>query len=132
MKSFFKTFFSGILIIICLPLIAVLLALGVVVCAIAFVVVGIRSIIVFFSGGKPFGDLKEDVLAKQIIRNRQETALAATQPQYINPQIQPQFPQESQSEPIEATNEINNPFEKYEDTLKDIPSNNNDNEGGNL
>ncbi len=79
MASFFKTFFLGMLITILLPFIAALFALFFVYCLIVFIYTAIRSIIVYFSGGRPFGDLPEDVKAKEIIAKR--LADSATPPQ---------------------------------------------------
>lgn len=73
MSSFFKTFFLGILITVLLPLILVLLAIFFVYCLIVFIIMGIRNIIVFFSGGSPNGDLPEDIQAKRIIARKQES-----------------------------------------------------------
>ncbi len=79
MASFFKTFFLGILVTILLPLIAVVLALFFVYCLLVFLYMSIKCIIIFFSGGAPMGDLKEDIEAKDILKKR---AAAINQPLY--------------------------------------------------
>lgn len=81
MASFFKTFFMGMLITILLPLIAAIFAIFFLYCLIVFIYTAIRSIIVYFSGGRPFGDLPEDVKAKEIISKRLADSAATIQPQ---------------------------------------------------
>ena len=71
MLGFFKIFGRGVLTVVLLPFIALLLALYFVYCIIIFVYIGIRSIIVFFAGGSPLGDLPEDVEAKRIIMEKE-------------------------------------------------------------
>ncbi len=44
----------------------------------------IRVVIIYFAGGKPLGDLPEDVKAKEIIAKRFETAATAQAPQMGN------------------------------------------------
>lgn len=73
MLGFIKIFLQGILYVIFLPLILLVLALYAVYCIFVFIYISIRSIIVFFMGGTPLGDLPEDVEAKRILMER-ETA----------------------------------------------------------
>lgn len=80
MASFFKTFFLGMLITLLLPFIAVLFAIFFVYCLIVFIYMAIRSIIIYFAGGRPLGDLPEDVKAKELIAKRFETQNANAQP----------------------------------------------------
>ena len=79
MASFFKTFFLGILVTLLLPLIAVVLVLFFIYCLLVFLYMSIKCIIIFFSGGAPMGDLKEDIEAKDILKKR---AAAINQPIY--------------------------------------------------
>ena len=72
MLGFLKIFLQGILYVVLSPLILLTLALYAVYCLIAFIYIAIRSIIVFFMGGTPLGDLPEDVEAKRILMERQE------------------------------------------------------------
>ncbi len=80
MASFFKTFFLGMLITLLLPFIALLFAIFFVYCLIVFIYMSIRSIIIYFAGGRPLGDLPEDVKAKELIAKRFETQAANAQP----------------------------------------------------
>lgn len=73
MLGFIKIFLQGILYVVFLPLILLVLALYAVYCIFVFIYISIRSIIVFFMGGTPLGDLPEDVEAKRILMER-ETA----------------------------------------------------------
>lgn len=73
MLGFIKIFLQGILYVVLLPLILLVLALYAVYCIFVFIYISIRSIIVFFMGGTPLGDLPEDVEAKRILMER-ETA----------------------------------------------------------
>lgn len=73
MLGFIKIFLQGILYVVFLPLILLVLALYAVYCVFVFIYISIRSIIVFFMGGTPLGDLPEDVEAKRILMER-ETA----------------------------------------------------------
>lgn len=70
MLGFIKIFLQGILYVIFLPLILLVLALYAVYCVFIFIYISIRSIIVFFMGGTPLGDLPEDVEAKRILMER--------------------------------------------------------------
>lgn len=70
MFGFLKVFLEGILYIILLPVIVLLLALYAVYCLVMFIYIGVRSLIVFFMGGTPLGDLPEDVEAKRILLER--------------------------------------------------------------
>ena len=82
MASFFKLVLHGILYALGLPVFLVVLAIYSIYCFIMFIYEAIRSFFVFFSGGTPFGDLKEDVKAKEILLAKQQQEL---QPQ---PQVQ--------------------------------------------
>ncbi len=72
MLGFIKIFLQGILYVVLLPFILLLLALYCVYCIIVFIYMAIRSVIVFFSGGTPLGDLPEDVEAKRILMEREQ------------------------------------------------------------
>ena len=80
MASFFKTFFLGMLITLLLPFIALLFAIFFVYCLIVFIYMSIRSIIIYFAGGRFLGDLPEDVKAKELIAKRFETQAANAHP----------------------------------------------------
>ena len=72
MLGFLKVFLQGILYVVLLPLILLILAGYAVYCLIIFIYMAIRSVIVFFMGGSPLGDLPEDVEAKRILMEREE------------------------------------------------------------
>lgn len=72
MLGFLKVFLQGILYVVLLPLILLVLAGYAVYCLIIFIYMAIRSVIVFFMGGSPSGDLPEDVEAKRILMEREE------------------------------------------------------------
>ena len=72
MLNFFKVFGKGILYIIGLPFILAFLGIYAVYCFVMFLYMAFRNIIIFFSGGTPNGDMKEDVEAKRILLARQE------------------------------------------------------------
>lgn len=73
MLGFLKIFLQGVLYVVTLPLILLILALYAVYCVFVFIYIAIRSVIVFFMGGTPLGDLPEDVEAKRILMERQIT-----------------------------------------------------------
>lgn len=70
MLGFIKIFLQGLLYVVTLPLILLILALYAVYCVFVFVYIAIRSVIVFFMGGTPLGDLPENVEAKRILMQR--------------------------------------------------------------
>lgn len=70
MLGFIKIFLQGLLYVVTLPLILLILALYGVYCIFVFIYIAIRSIVVFFMGGTPLGDLPEDVEAKRILMQR--------------------------------------------------------------
>ncbi len=82
MAAFFKLILHGFLYALGLPFFLIALAIYSIYCLIMFIYESIRSFFVFFSGGTPFGDLKEDVKAKEILLAKQQAAL--------NPEPQPQ------------------------------------------
>ena len=72
MLGFLKIFLQGILYVVLLPFILLGLAFYVAYCLVIFIYMAIRSIIVFFMGGTPLGDLPEEVDAKRILMEREE------------------------------------------------------------
>ena len=70
MLGFIKIFLQGLLYVVTLPLILLVLAGYAVYCVFVFIYIAIRSVIVFFMGGTPLGDLPEDVEAKRILMQR--------------------------------------------------------------
>lgn len=72
MLNFLKTFGFGILCVILLPVFVAILGIYAVYCLTMFLYVSFRSLISFFSGGKIFEELPEDIEALRIIRERKE------------------------------------------------------------
>ena len=72
MLGFLKIFLQGILYVVLLPFILLGLAFYIIYCLGVFIYMAIRSIIVFFMGGTPLGDLPEEVEAKRILMEREE------------------------------------------------------------
>ncbi len=70
MLGFIKIFLQGLLYVVTLPIILLILGGYAVYCVFVFIYIAIRSIIVFFMGGTPLGDLPEDVEAKRILMQR--------------------------------------------------------------
>lgn len=103
MAGFFKTFFLGIIITVLLPFIALILAIFFVYCLIVFLYMAIRCIIIFFSGGSPLGDFKEDIEAKDILKKR---AAASLQPSYNAP-LNNAYPPLTNQNPME---QMQNPY----------------------
>ena len=89
MLSFLKVFGQGVLCVVLSPLIVLILALYSIYCVLVFTYIAIRSIIVFFMGGTPLGDLPEDVEAKRVLMEKNKTeedakrALAAMYQQQV-------------------------------------------------
>ena len=94
MAAFFKMVLYGLLYAIALPFFLIALAIYGVYCAVMFVYEAIRSLFVFFSGGTPFGDLKEDVKAKKILLARQNAPVQPNTPQPQNVYIFQQQPRQ--------------------------------------
>lgn len=135
MASFFKTFFLGILYVILLPFLLAILAIGFVYCVLIFIYTAIRSVIIFFAGGSPLGDLKEDIEAKRIIENRKQAQLnpvpnyafpQQNYPQYEQPQNileEPSYPSFN-NENTPTNDDAIRPTFKEDDDLPSIEENN--------
>ena len=106
MASFFKTFGLGVIYVITLPFILMFWAIYSIYCLGVFVYMAIRNVIIFFSGGTPNGDMKEDVEAKRILLERSQK-LQASQNIYVSPQ--PVF-----EEPTPMPERVQNEPEPYE------------------
>ena len=85
MASFFKTFGLGVIYVITLPFILMFWAIYAIYCLGVFIYMAIRNVIIFFSGGTPNGDMKEDVEAKRILLERSQKS-QASQNIYVSPQ----------------------------------------------
>lgn len=75
MMGFLKTIGYGVLYTLLLPFILLLLAVYAIYCLVLALYEAIRTLVIFFSGGTPFGDLKEDVKAKEILIAKQNSEL---------------------------------------------------------
>ena len=137
MLGFLKIFLQGVLYVVTLPLILLILALYAIYCVFVFIYIAIRSVIVFFMGGTPLGDLPEDVEAKRILMERQITkeedstqalanAIAQSQlqiaqtlyAQQMGQPIQPvEQPQTTLEQPSFNNEEDENPVEELDDGL---------------
>jgi len=137
MLGFLKIFLQGVLYVVTLPLILLILALYAIYCVFVFIYIAIRSVIVFFMGGTPLGDLPEDVEAKRILMERQMTkeedstqalanAIAQSQlqiaqtlyAQQTGQPIQPvEQPQTTLEQPSFSNEEDENPIEELDDGL---------------
>lgn len=125
MLNFFKVFGQGVLYIIGLPLILAYWILYSVYCLVMFLYMAFKNIVIFFSGGTPNGDMKEDVEAKMILMKRQEKQdavndllLRAYAPQpnpTVQPYIQQPFAQPMPKQPVEEQN-INPQEDIFPDT----------------
>ncbi len=128
MLGFIKIFLQGLLYVVLLPLIILVLALYAAYCIIIFIYMAIRSVIVFFMGGTPLGDLPEDVEAKRIlmereqVKNQDPTQTLANAIAQSSMQIaQNMYAQQGAPEvvPTETTNE-----DTYENTIEEMDDGN--------
>ena len=87
MVAFFKLLLRGIIYTILSPLIVLILALYAVYLLFVFIYEAFRTLIVFFTGGTPFGDYKEDIKAKEILIAKQNAQLNPQPTQPTNPNI---------------------------------------------
>lgn len=134
MVGFLKVFLQGVLYVVLSPLIVATLVIYGVYCVFVFIYIAIRSVIVFFMGGTPLGDLPEDVEAKRILMQRAETqadptqtlanAIAQSQMQfaqnfYAQQNNQPAEPinEEPTTEDVSVDEEVK--IEEYDDGLTD-------------
>lgn len=90
MNEFFKTLLKGVIYVVLLPVIALFLALFFVYCICIFLYTAVRNLIIFFAGGNPGGDLKEDVEAKRRLAEKMNVAepkevVPADQPELVRP-----------------------------------------------
>ncbi len=92
MSEFFKTLLKGVIYVLLLPVIVAFLALVFIYCVGVFLYMAIRNLIIFFAGGNPGGDLKEDVEAKRRLAERfnpvekeVEETIPADQPELVRP-----------------------------------------------
>ena len=72
MLSFLKVFVRGIVCTVLLPLILAVWVLYGVYCLIAFMVMLVKSIIVFFAGGSATGEMEEDRKARELILKNEQ------------------------------------------------------------
>ena len=123
MLGFLKIFLQGILYVVTLPFTLLILAIYAVYCVVIFIYMAIRSIIVFFMGGSPLGDLPEDVEAKRILMEREEEKKANTVQSFADALAQSQaqlmqnmYAQQNQpAQPTVEQSNLSNPTFTYED-----------------
>ena len=128
MLGFIKIFLQGILYVVLLPLILAILAIYCVYCICIFIYMAIRSIIVFFSGGTPLGDLPEDVEAKRILMEREQAKSENTTQSLADAIVQSQIQitqsilaQQNQTSEVAEQSELSKPeFETFDDEENEI------------
>lgn len=128
MLGFIKIFLQGILYVVLLPLILAILAIYCVYCICIFIYMAIRSIIVFFSGGTPLGDLPEDVEAKRILMEREQAKSENTTQSLADAIVQSQIQitqsilaQQNQTSEVAEQSELSKPeFETFDDKENEI------------
>lgn len=82
MIGFLKVFGKGILYTILLPFILLIWAGFTVYCIFLFIIMLIKSIVTWISGGSPFSDTKDDIRAKKILLERQNQNATPNNDQY--------------------------------------------------
>ena len=104
MLSFLKVFLRGIICTVLLPFILLIWVIYGVYCLIAFFVMLIKSIILFFAGDNAAGELKEDIEAKRIILEAEQNQLQQTQAMNMFYQNavnqQPMYGQQTMQQPL--------------------------------
>ena len=73
-----KKFVHGILYIFILPLLLIVLSVYAIIGVFMFVFVGLKAILLFFTGRNLFGDLPEDIKAKQILTGKKQEYVLET------------------------------------------------------
>ena len=153
MLGFLKVFARGIICTILLPFILLIWVLYGVYCLVMFFVVLVKSIILFFAGENAAGDLKEDIEAKRILLEKEQSQVEqaqvmnmmyqnmAAQQQMFNQQMmqqqavpqQPVMPtQPVQPQPIAQPQNDFDPFTlDSEEQSEPFEDNNLNEEGGN-
>ena len=129
MLGFLKVFVQGILYVVLLPVILAILAFYAVYTSITFIYMAIKSIVIFFMGGTPMGDLPEDVEAKRILMEKEDkierqqevnqnltNALVQTQLQMAELLKQQGLQQETSEQ-----QEMEEPYEPVEDSSLESP-----------
>lgn len=100
MANFFKTFARGVLYVLVLPVLLLGLAVYAVFSLLAFVVIGIKAIVLFFKGENMFGELEEDKEAKRRL-DAMNLGGQSSLPPNIQPAAAPQNSSPHLSEPLE-------------------------------
>ena len=137
MLGFLKVFVRGIVCTVLLPLILAVWVLYGVYCFFAFIVMFVRSVILFFAGDNPTGELKEDIEAKKILEQKAQMEAEQAQvmsmlyqnmanqqmygqPQPMQPQ-QPVQPQIVQPQPEQQPQSDFNPFGQEKTPQNELP-----------
>ena len=123
MLGFLKIFAQGVLYVVLLPFILLILALYAIYCVFVFIYIAIRSVIVFFMGGTPLGDLPEDVEAKRILMEREAAKQENTTQSLADAIVQSQmqiaqslYQQQQAQQPVQENANLNEPtFETSND-----------------
>ena len=125
MLGFLKIFLQGILYVVTLPIILLVLAIYAAYCIIVFIYMAIRSIIVFFMGGSPLGDLPEDVEAKRILMEREEAKKANSVQSFADALAQSQA-QLVQNIYSQQNQQVNKPEEQNDFSVPEFESSDDD------
>lgn len=113
MLGFLKIFAQGVLYVVLLPFILLILALYAIYCVFVFIYISIRSVIVFFMGGTPLGDLPEDVEAKRILMEREAAKQENTTQSLADAIVQSQMQiaqsiyQQQMQQPVQQDSDLN-------------------------
>ena len=109
MTGFLKVFVQGILAVVLSPVIALILAIYFCYCILVFVYIAIRSVVVFFTGGTPLGDLPEEVEAKRVLMQKEQAQqnVAQALASIVNSQHVQVFTQEQPTETQKSLEPLN-------------------------
>lgn len=127
MLSFLKVFARGIICTVLLPVILLVWVLYGVYCLIAFMVVFLKNIILFFAGENPTGDMKEDIEAKKILAEKERAQVEQAQVvsmMYQNMAAQQQMygqPQPAPVQPAPQAQPEENDFDPFTPDLIEAP-----------
>lgn len=78
MGGIFKKFLYGLLYIVTLPLLILFLAIYAVIGIVMFIAIGIKAIVMYFTGRNIFGELPEDIRAREILEAKEAGGTTTT------------------------------------------------------
>lgn len=74
MQALLRSFLRGLLYLVALPALIVILAAVSVIGVVMFVFIGVKAVVMYFTGRNIFGELPEDIKARQIIEENERKA----------------------------------------------------------